>query len=111
VRNGQAVASVFFGLLALTVLLGGGAATRFVDEVGFREAVWAVPAGFFLALASLSLARRARFTYQRTLGRSGGSTTAAFGRFLGVTALLVALTAALALGVYAVLELFPDVVD
>ena len=72
------------------------------------QAVGAVPVGIFLALVSLSLARRARFEYERTLGRAGGGGLAAVARVLGAIALLIGVTAALALGVFAVLALLLD---
>ena len=74
----------------------------------FVEAVGAVPLGVFLALVSLSLARRARYEYERTLGRAGGGGLALVARFLGAIALILGVTAALALGVYAVLALVLD---
>ena len=98
------------GLLALAVLFGGAASARMLDEVGF-EAALAVPLGAFLALLTLSLARRARIANQRTLGRAGGHVLAGLARGLGVVALLVAVTAALALGVFAVLVLFPELAE
>ena len=107
-HNLKAVTSVLCGLLALGVLIVGGGAARYVDEVGLREASIAVGTGFLLALLTISLARRARFDYQRTLGRKGGRGVARTGRFLGVTALLVSLTAALAIGVYLILTLVLD---
>jgi hypothetical protein len=60
------------------------------------------------ALVSIGLARRARFEFQRSLGRAGGDGIAATGRMLSVIALLVSLTAALAVGVFAVLALVLD---
>ena len=56
-------------------------------------------------LTLIALARRARFDFQRSLGRIGGDRIAVAARFLSLVALLVALTAALAVGVYAVLAL------
>ena len=106
--NTKAVWSVFVGLVALAVLVAGAVAARELEEVGLREAGGAVPLGFVLALVSLSLARRASFDYQRTLGRIGGRATATVGRFVGTVALLVALSAALALGVFAVLTVVLD---
>jgi hypothetical protein len=103
--NLKAVSSVVVALLALGVLVAGGAAARFVEEVSLGQAVLVVPAGFVLALVALSLARRGRFDYQRTLGRIGGERVAKAGKFLAMVALLGSLTAGLALGVYLVLDL------
>jgi hypothetical protein len=108
VHNVKAVLSVLVGLLAVGVLAAGAGAARFVDEVGLREASVAVGVGFLLSLVTISLARRARFDYQRTLGRIGGEGAARTGKFLGVVALLASLTAALAIGVYLVLALVLD---
>ena len=107
-HNLKAVTSVLCGLLALGVLVVGAGAARYVDEVGLREASIAVGAGFLLALLTISLARRGRFDYQRTLGRKGGAVAAKTGKFLGVVALLASLTAALAIGVYLILTLVLD---
>jgi hypothetical protein len=103
--NLKALSSVVVALLALGVLVAGGAAARFVEEVSLGQAVLVVPAGFVLALVALSLARRGRFDYQRTLGRIGGERAAKVGKFLAMLALLGSLTAGLALGVYLVLDL------
>jgi hypothetical protein len=108
VHNVKAVLSVLVGLLALGVVVAGAGSARFVDEVGLREAAGAVGLGFLLALAAISLARRGRFDYQLTLGRVGGAGAARFGRVLGTIALLVSLTAALAIGVYLVLTIVLD---
>lgn len=106
--NARAVWAFLFGLLALGALCGGAAAARLSERVGFVEAVGAVPLGVFLALVSLSLARRARYEYERTLGRAGGGGLAAAARLLGTIATILGVTAALALGVYAVLALVLD---
>jgi hypothetical protein len=108
VHNGKAVLSVFFGLVALAALGGSAAAARYYEDVGLAEVGIAVGIGVVLALVSVSLARRARFDYQRTLGRVGGAAVAAVGRALGTTALLVGITAGLAFAVFAVLTLVLD---
>jgi hypothetical protein len=102
-RNAKAVWAFLTALLALAVLVGGAAAAALREEIGLYEAIGAVPAGGLLALFSLSLARRARWQHERTLGRAGGAGLAASARFLAALALLVAITAALALAVFAVL--------
>jgi hypothetical protein len=107
VRNPKAVFALLTALLALAVLVGAGAASR-LSEIGLVETAPAVPLGLLLALASISLGRRARFEYQRTLGRAGGAGLAAVARGLGTIALIVAVTAALALVVFAVLTLASD---
>ena len=107
-RNPNAVWALLTALLALAVLVGAAAAARLLSQVGLVEAVPAVPIGLLLAVASLSLARRARFESQRSLGRVGGGGLVTAARGLGTLALIVAVTAALALAVFAVLTLVLD---
>jgi hypothetical protein len=52
------------------------------------------------------LARRGLRTIERTLGRAGGEGSARVGRLLGVLGLCLGLTAAVALGVYGLLNFF-----
>ncbi len=108
VRNPKAIGALFFGLVALGFLAAGAAVPRFVDEIEPLEALVVVPAAVVCALIGVGLARRARFEFQRSLGRIGGNGVAAVGRALSVIALLVSLTAALAVGVFAVLALVLD---
>jgi hypothetical protein len=103
--SSKAAWALITALIALAVLAGAAAAARLMSQVGLVEAVPAVPLALVLALASVSLARRARFDHQRTLGRTGGARLAVVARGLGTLALIVALTAALALAVFAVLTL------
>jgi hypothetical protein len=105
VENPKAVWAFLTALLALAVLIGGAAAARALSQVGLVEAVPAVPIGLLLAVASLSLARRARWESQRTIVRSSGTSLTTAARGLAMVALIVALTAALALAVFAVLSL------
>jgi hypothetical protein len=105
VRNTRAIWALLVALLAVGVLAAGAGTARLRDDVGLYEAIGAVPLAGILSLVSLSLARRARFEHQRTLGRVGGLVTATVARVVGTFAFLIALTAALALGVFAVLAL------
>jgi hypothetical protein len=103
--NSKAAWALITALLALAVLVGAAAAARLMSEVGLIEAVPAVPLALVLALVSVLLARRVRFDQQRALARVPGARLAAVARGLGTLALIVALTAALALAVFAVLSL------
>jgi hypothetical protein len=105
VRNGKAFGAVFLGLLALGVL-GGGIWAIVLGGVRLVAAVAALPVSALLALVALSLGGHARTANQRSLGQIGGETPARLGRFLGGLALLLTLTASLAVGVFAVLVLF-----
>ena len=106
--NTRALWAFVVALLALAVLVGAAAAAQLSGHVGLAEAAPAVFIGLILAVLSLSLARRARFEHQRTLGRVGGAGLATTARVLGLMALIVALTAALAIAVFAVLILVLD---
>jgi len=105
VRNPKAVVAFLFGVLALLFLAAGVAVPQLRDEIEPLAALVVVPAGFVAGLVAIALARRARFEFQRTLGRSGGDGLAVAARVLGVVAVLISLTAGLAVGVYAVLVL------
>ena len=103
--NAKAVWAFLTALLALAVLIGAAVAARLLSKVGLVEAVPAVPIGLLLAVASLSLVRRARWESRRSIVRSGGTGLTTAARGLAMVALIVALTAALALAVFAVLSL------
>lgn len=103
--NRKAAWALITALLALAVLAGAAAAARLMSQVGLIEAVPAVPLALVLALVSVSLARRVRFAQQRALRRTPGARLAAVARGLGSLALIVAVTAALSLAVFAVLSL------
>jgi hypothetical protein len=103
--NSKAAWALITALLALAVLVGAAAAARLMSQVGLIEAVPAVPLALVLALVSVLLARRVRFDQQRALARMPGAGVAAVARGLGTLALIVAVTAALSLAVFAVLSL------
>jgi uncharacterized membrane protein len=108
VTNTKAIWAFVMAVLSLGVF-GGTALVEYGEqEIRLEHAVVAVPLALVLALAAVFLARRARVEHQRTLGRSGSRGFIALGRFLGAFALLLALTAALALVVFAVLLLALD---
>jgi hypothetical protein len=104
-QNPKALWAFLMALAALVVLGGGLAAAHYSGAVGLYEAIPAVPIGFLLAFFSVRMARRARLEHDRSLGRIGGRGLASAARILGGFALLLAITAALALGVFAVLTL------
>jgi hypothetical protein len=105
--RGKPLLALFLAFLALAVLAGAAAAARFMSQVGLVEAVPAVPLALVLAFVSVSLGRQARFERERTL-RPGGAGLTLAARGLGAIALIVALTAALALAVFAILSLALD---
>jgi hypothetical protein len=105
VANVRAIWAFLLAMLSLGVFSGAAAVEYGEQEIRLDHALVAVPLALALALASVVLGRRARVEHRRTLGRSGSRGFLALGRFLGTLALLVALTAALALAVFAVLLL------
>lgn len=106
--NTKAVWALLTALLAFGAVGGAAAAANHFNEIRLQDAFVAVPVALVLALASVLLGRRARTEHQRTLGRSGSRGFLALARFLGTVALLVSLTASLALAVFAVLVLVLD---
>jgi hypothetical protein len=102
--NASAPLSVLVGLLSLATLPVAVVAARESDELTLVQAGLAVPIAALLALLSLWLARRARRRADRTLDRVGGRAAARVGKLLGGLGLYLAATAALALGVYALLS-------
>ncbi|MGH3036918.1 MAG: hypothetical protein ACRDMU_07025 [Gaiellaceae bacterium] len=104
-RNTKAVWALVTGLLGLGVFAAAAGAARYHDEVRLVDAVVAVPVALVLGLVSVVLGRRAKHEHVRTLGRSGSRGFVWLARFVGAVALILAVTAALALVVFAVLVL------
>jgi hypothetical protein len=102
-RSGPALGAVLFGLLSVATVPAAIAYTHYANRE-LLKAEYAVPLGFLLGIAALSIARRARRRSERTLGRIGGTRAGRWGRILGALGVYVALTAALAVGVYELLN-------
>ena len=92
------------GLLGLAALPVAVMVARESEDVTMVQAGVAIPAAALLSLLALWLARRARRRADRTLDRVGGRATARLGKLLGGLGLYLAATAAIALGVYALLS-------
>ena len=103
-RNRAAGASLLFGLLGAATIPAAIAVAEWHEDLELAHAGFAVPAGFLLSVLAIWLARRARRGLERSLGRIGGRRLARAGRILGWLGVDIALTAAVALGVYAYLE-------
>jgi hypothetical protein len=104
--NGAARGSLACALLGLVIPIVGYAAARQLKDVTIVQATKATCASAVLGIGALVLARRAARRTERTLGRVAGRGTTRAGRLLGLLSLCVGLTAALALGFYALLNLF-----
>jgi len=97
---------VLLALLGLVIPPLAFAAAHELQRVSLVQATGATCASAVLGGAAILLARRALRQIERTIGRVGGRGTARVGRMLGAISLFVGLTAALALGFYALLNLF-----
>jgi hypothetical protein len=104
VRNSKALTALLLALCAVAIIVAGGVRTNSETAIDLLVIV-SVPASFVVALIALSLARRARFDYQKTLGHRGGRGIAWLGRALGILALLLSFTGGLAIAVFSILKL------
>lgn len=96
------------GLLGVLVLPAAILASRWSKDYELLHAAGAIPVSALLGAGAILLARRARSRLAPTLGHPKGTRTARLGRLLGIAALLLALTAAGSVAVYAVLSLVAD---
>jgi hypothetical protein len=103
-RNAKAVSALLLAFASIGVLVVAGARTRLGDDEVTAYSYGAIPVSFVAAVLALSLSRRARFDFQRTLGRAGGHAVASLGRSLGLLGLMLSLAAALAVGVWFLLK-------
>ena len=95
--------AVLLGLLSCATLPAAVAATRY-SRFTLIEAGWAIPLAFVLGWLSLWAGRAAQRRTQRTIGRVGGARVTRIGRILGGLGVYLAVTAALAIGVYRLLN-------
>ena len=105
-RNDAARGSVLLALVGLAIPPLGFVAARKLDQVSLLQATGATCGSAVLGAAAILLARRALRNVERSIGRIGGEGTARVGRLLGAISLFAGLTAALALGFYALLNFF-----
>jgi hypothetical protein len=94
---------VLLGVLGLAILPAAIAVTERVDGLSLVEAGFAIPAAIVFALAAVVIGRRVRTRSRQTLAALPGARVARVGRILGYAGLYLALTAALAVGFYAIL--------
>ena len=97
---------MLLALLGLALPPLAFAAARRLDELTLVQATSASCGAVVLGGGAMLLARRGLRNIDRTLGRKGGEGAARVGRLLGLIALCLGLTAAIALGVFALLNLF-----
>ncbi len=94
---------MLLGLLGLATLPAAIALTERLDGLSLVEAGYAIPAAIVLAVAAVVIGRRVHSRSRQTLAALPGTRVARLGRVLGYAGLYLALTAALAVGFYAVL--------
>jgi hypothetical protein len=101
--SSAARAATVVGALAVLALPAGVAAAWYLEEVSLLEGLeLAVPVAFVLALVAVSLVRRARYRFDRSVQRTGGRGLW-IGGVLAWTGLYAATTGAIALGFYGLL--------
>ena len=101
--------SVLLGLLAVSMVPVGVIASYYSDRVTLINSTYgSIPAGVLLGFCAIMFSRRGRDQVIRTIGRSGGETTARAGRLLGILGVCMAVTAGLAIGFYGLLTLFAE---
>ena len=105
-RNDAARASLACALLGLLVPVAAYVAARKLTDVTIVQGTEGTCGSAPFGLLAILLARKAQFTIERTLGRVGGAGLARAGKLLGLLSLCIGLTAALALGFYALLNYF-----
>jgi hypothetical protein len=109
VGNPRAAVSVLLGLLAVSMVPVGVIASYYSDRVTLINSTYgSIPAGILLGFCAIMFGRRGRDQVIRTIGRSGGETTARAGRLLGILGVCMAVTAGLAIGFYGLLTLFAE---
>jgi hypothetical protein len=104
--NPQAVASIFFGLLAVLAIPAGIYVSRVSVTVTLLESTSSAGLAILFGLFAIMLARRGRWLHARTLGRVGGTGAARVGRLLGWLGLCMGISAGLAVGFYGLLTVF-----
>jgi hypothetical protein len=94
------------GVLSLAAMPAGVVLARESQRVTLRLATISIAVALVLGWVAIVLARRAVEHVQLTLGGAGGQGTARVGRAVGVLGVLLAITAALAVGFWGLLTLF-----
>jgi hypothetical protein len=94
------------GLLGVLAIPAGVAVSYYSVTVTLLQSTSSAGLAILFGLSAILLARRARWTHTRTIGRSGGSGAARVGRLLGWLGLCMGISAGLAVGFYGLLTVF-----
>jgi hypothetical protein len=106
--NPRAWWSLVCGIAAVLAVPAGTLVARKLEQVTLLDSSGSIVAAAILGWSAIVLARRGRERIQITLGRAGGKGAARTGRLLGILGLILAGTAALALGFWGLLSLFAE---
>lgn len=106
--NPRAVWSVVCGILSVAAIPVGTLLARQLEQVTLLQSAGSILIGALLGWVAIGQSRRARERVQITLGRAGGEGLARVGKVLGIVGLLLAATAALALGFWGLLSQFAE---
>jgi hypothetical protein len=101
--NHRASIALLLGLAAVVAVPAAVVVSRQTLGVRLLDAVWAIPVAAICGVAALLFVRGARGRIRFTLERAGGRGRIRLGRFLAVTGLCVATSAAIAVGFYELL--------
>jgi hypothetical protein len=101
--NSRATLAVLLGIVAVVAIPLAIWLTRRLEGLVLLDAAWAIPVAAIAAVASLMFARGARGVVSRSLEQAGGSRRLLAARVLAVTGICLALSSALAVGIYAFL--------
>jgi hypothetical protein len=97
---------VVFGLLAVLAIPAGVVLSYYSVTVTLLQSSSSAGLAIAFGLYAILLARRGRWTFARTIGRSGGAAAARAGQLLGWLGLCMGCSAALAVGFYGLLTVF-----
>jgi hypothetical protein len=100
------VGSVVVGLAAVLVIPVAVVIQYYSVQVTLVQSTISAGPAIVLGLWAIALARRGRFAFARTIGRSGGDRAARMGRLLGWLGLTMGIIAALSVGFYGLLTIF-----
>lgn len=95
-----------FGLLAVLAIPAGVVVSYYSVTVTLLQSSSSAGLAIIFGLYAILLARRARWTVARTIGRSGGGAAARAGKLLGWLGLCMGISAGLAVGFYGLLTIF-----
>jgi hypothetical protein len=101
--NHRASLAVLLGAAGVLAVPAAVALAREATGVHLLDAAWAIPPAAVCGTAALLFVRGARGRIRATLERAGGRGRARAGVILGVAAISVALSAAIAVGFYELL--------